>query len=401
MAQDNVQYGYAIQDALEKVIGIDTLTRESSSAHKYYCPHCHGEMYPTFGYKQVHHFRHSGAQCQHDNYLHSVAEKVFQEEYQKCLENKEPFILELHSHVDCDRNCTEKKNDKCTHFYNANSIDLTKIYNEVKLETNVDLEDGRYRRPDILLFSDSGEQLWIEIWVKHETQEDKRKDGHIIELRINSEKDLEPIKNHRLAKTTDSEFAIRLFNVGFREEFIVSNSIHNCQTCTNFHERIMEIPYYTSRKLKHKPQVGADCFDGLDSIEWVNLGLPSGILWAKENSGLLLPFNIARKNYICNLPSWEEAEELRRCKRSWDSEMNAIRITGPNGNSIYFRCKERNVSYWLKDYADRRREFGQCFHLGQDKTFYINDKDTKSLACIRLVKRVPKQICDSSETTLF
>lgn len=397
MAQGNVQYGYAIQDKQDRVIGIDTLTRESSSTHKYYCPHCHSEMYPTFGPKQEHHFRHNGTQCQHDNYLHSLAEKMFQEEYLKCLENNEPFILELHSHVECDRNCTEKKKRMCTCFHNVSCIDLTKIYTNVKLETNVNLEDGRFRRPDILLSSDDGDQLWIEIWVKHETQEDKRNDGRIIELKISSEKDLEQIKDHKLTKTADNELAIRLFNVEFGEDFIIDSTIHDAQTCTSFHELIQFRKPYAKpsyyQKHSSKP-IDIDLSDGdfnPDSIEWIDLGLPSGTLWAKEDRGTSLPFNIARNKYLQSLPSKNHAQELRsHCERSWDSRTNRIQFTGPNGNSICFQCKGKNISYWLRDYEDRWREFGQCFHLGQDKSFYINDKDVTSLALVRLIKTCVK-----------
>ena len=409
MARDNVQYGYALEDTQGKVVDIDILTRESSSTHKYYCPHCHSEMYPTFGPKQEHHFRHNGTQCQHDSYLHSVAEKMFQEEYLYCLENNEPFILELHSHVACDRNCTEKKNRICTSFHNTSCIDLTKIYTNVKLETNVSLEDGRFRRPDILLSSEDGEQLWIEIWVKHETKEEKRNDGHIIELKITTEKDLEQIKSHKLTKTTDNELAIRLFNVEFGEDCVISSTTHNFNTCTKFREIIQfHKPYAKSSyypKRPPKPIIDVDLSDDdftPDTIEWIDLGLPSGTLWAKEDSKSPLPFNMARNRYSLCLPSRSHAQELKECcKRSWDSRTNRVQFIGPNGNSIYFHCKEKNVSYWLKDYEDRWREFGQCFHLGQDNSFYINDKDVTSLASVRLIKSCIKQTSNMTEPTLF
>ena len=139
-----------------------------------------------------------------------------------------------------------------------------------------------------------------------------------------------------------------------------------------------------------------------DSVEWIDLGLPSGTLWAKEDSGSPLPFNVARNRYSLSLPSINNAQELKQyCKRSWDSQTHKIQFIGPNGNSIYVRCKEKNVSYWLKDYEDRWREFGQCFHLGQDNSFYINDKDVTSLASVRLIKSCVKQTSNMTEPTLF
>ena len=73
--------------------------------------------------------------------------------------------------------------------------------------------DEHYRRPDILIESFDGKQLWIEIWVSHETDEEKRKDGRIIEIKINSEKDLEMIRNHKIVQSEGENLAVRLFNI--------------------------------------------------------------------------------------------------------------------------------------------------------------------------------------------
>lgn len=409
MAQDSIQYGFALQDESELIVDIDSLTRDSSAGHKYFCPQCHSEMYPTFGPKQEHHFRHNGTQCQHGSYLHAVAEHLFQTEYLKCLEAEEPFILELHSRVSCDRNCTEKKNRICTSFHNTITVDLTKIYRTVKLETNVDVEDGRFRRPDILLTSDSGEQLWIEIWVKHETSEEKRNDGHIIELKITSEKDLDQIKNHKLTKTVDNELAVRLFNVEFGEDCITDCINHDSHTCTNFRELVQfRKPYAKSsyyQKRPPRPTINIDLSDDefdVSSIEWVDLGLPSGTLWAKYNTGSQLSFHMAKNRFALKLPSKVQAQELHReCKRSWDSQTKSVKFIGPNGNFILLPCKEKNESYWLREYEDRWREHGQRFVIGQDNTFFINDREATSLSYIRLVKCATRNQSVTSEPTLF
>lgn len=409
MLQDGVEYGFAFQDESEVVVSIDSLTRDSSVGHKYFCPHCHSEMYPTFGLIQEHHFRHNGAPCKHDNYLHSVAEILFQTEYLKCLESAEPFIIELHSRVSCDRNCIEKKNRLCTSFHNTTNIDLTKIYSNVKLETNVNLADGRFRRPDILLSSNTGEQLWIEIWVKHETTEEKRSDGHIIELKITSEKDLEQIKNHKLTKTVDNELAVRLFNVEFGEDCIMSRINHDSQTCTNFRELVQfRKPYAKSSYYPKRPSrqiieidLSDDGFD-VSTIEWIDLGLPSGTLWAKCNSGSQLSFHMAKNRFATNLPSVVQAQELRsECKRCWDPQTKCMKVIGPNGNFILLPCKEKSESYWLRDYDDKWREYGQRYVISQDNSFHINDREATSLAFVRLVQHSEINSSSKSEPTLF
>lgn len=397
MMLENVQYAYAIQDD-NKSVSIHSLTREMSCEHKYYCPNCHGEMYPTFGEIQYHHFRHNGTQCQHDSYLHSLAEHIFLEEYVWCLENKKPFILEMHSSVSCDRNCVEKKNRLCTRHNNITVVDLTQIYTKAKLETNVHLDDGRFRRPDILLLSENSAQLWVEIWVKHETKEDKRKDGNILELKISSEKDLEQIKNHRIVKTTTDSFAVRIFNAEFDEKHILDSTYYNSSTCLSYRELIQyKKPYKrlsSSSKRMLKPALDIDLsdepFEG-DGVEWVDLGLPSGTLWAKENMLGQHSLHNARNRYLSYLPTKSQVQELREyCVRSWNSQTKRYQMQGSNGNVISFLCKEKNTSFWLKDYEDRWKEDGQRFVIGQDGTFWINDAAASSLFSVCLVKSADK-----------
>lgn len=394
---------YAIEDDTDKVVNIFSLSRELCNGHKYYCPDCHNEMYPTFGQKYVHHFRHLGDVCQKNNYLHATAEYMFMEEYTRCLDNGEPFLLELHSHVSCDRPCTERKNQVCTSYKNTTIVDLTKIYTSVRCEHRVQV-DEHYRRPDILLTADNGEQLWIEIWVTHETVAEKRKDGHIVEVKITTEKDLEQIKNHKLVKTIDNELAVRLFNVEFNEMGIVSKEIYSSGDCSSFKAVINKYtllkrpPYKQTPKKPTIAETPAISID-LDSIEWVDLGLPSGTLWAKKDYASHVGFSTTFYGYRKHMPSKKDANELYlNCTREWNPETHTMKFTGPNGNSIYFRIKEKHASYWLNLYEEWN-ELGQCFHLCQDNSFYINDMPCGNPGNARLVKHpvINKPI----EPTLF
>ena len=168
MSQDFVKYGFALLDSKDgKVVWIDSLSRETSSSHKFYCPHCHREMYPTFGPIQVSHFRHNGEKCKPDKYLHDLAEKIFEEEYLNCLENSIPFILEIHSPVNCFEECLNKQKEICRKYENIQTIDLTKAFTKIEKESHVNLDD-HFRIPDILLSSEGGAKdihLWVEIWV--------------------------------------------------------------------------------------------------------------------------------------------------------------------------------------------------------------------------------------------
>lgn len=404
---------YAIEDDTDRVVNIFSLSRELCNGHKYYCPDCHNEMYPTFGQKYVHHFRHLGAVCQKSNYLHATAEYMFLEEYNRCLDNEEPFLLELHSHVACDQQCIEKRNRTCMAHKNTTVVDLTKIYKSVKREYRVQVDD-HFRRPDILLTSDTGEQLWIEIWVTHETTEEKRKDGHIVELKIYNEKDLEQIRNHKLVKTTENELAVRLFNVEFDDMCIISKEEYNPEECPSFkpiHSRysrerrgyqLFQKPTYKSTQ--KKPVVHAVVQDeelDLDSIEWVDLGLPSGTLWAKRDYVSNVNFPTAYHAYRAHLPSFAEAKELELNyhEKIWDPEKQMMIYIGPNGNSISFKIKSDHESYWLNSY-EVWNDLGQCLHVYSDKRIFVNDMDQSKSGNIRLIKRATAKPA-ITEPTLF
>ena len=93
--------------------------------------------------------------------------------------------------------------------------------------------------------------------------------------------------------------------------------------------------------------------------EYVDLGLPSGILWATKNIGAMSPedygdyFEISnewisdcwanrpeglQKTYGNNWPSKKELEELvNECTWTWTTRnsVNGYKVTGPNGKSIF------------------------------------------------------------------
>lgn len=82
----------------------------------------------------------------------------------------------------------------------------------------------------------------------------------------------------------------------------------------------------------------------MKKIEYVDLGLPSGTLWAKHNS------HIGKKKYFTyyeaiisfgdRMPTKEHFEELiNSCTWEWKEffggAVKGYKVTGPNGNSIF------------------------------------------------------------------
>lgn len=73
---------------------------------------------------------------------------------------------------------------------------------------------------------------------------------------------------------------------------------------------------------------------------WVDLGLPSGRLWADENEAFNkkkhINFNDAIETFGDMLPSKDAWKELfDQCIREWDEDRIGCVLTGPNGNTLF------------------------------------------------------------------
>ena len=80
----------------------------------------------------------------------------------------------------------------------------------------------------------------------------------------------------------------------------------------------------------------------ITTLKFVNLGLPSGRLWATENvkdengDEAFFFFDDSINTFGDNLPSKEDWKELfDNSSYSWNEERKGYDVTGPNGNSIF------------------------------------------------------------------
>ncbi|MBP5636817.1 MAG: hypothetical protein J6X25_04805 [Bacteroidales bacterium] len=192
---ERILYPYALLDDTEERISIDEAAHLTGK-HKYYCQDCGQPMYPTFGEIQAPHFRHKGKPCKPDHHLHTEAEYTFYEEYNYCLKNKTPFYLDIELIRPCNKACVLKQDYNCPERITRRRVDLTRIFTTASIEQNITI-DGRTRRPDVLLTTASGLRLWVEIWVSH-TDESKKQDDNILEIKIDGEDDLKPLKEHKV-----------------------------------------------------------------------------------------------------------------------------------------------------------------------------------------------------------
>ena len=71
-------------------------------------------------------------------------------------------------------------------------------------------------------------------------------------------------------------------------------------------------------------------------IEFIDLGLPSGRLWASENAEGYYTYDEAKEKFGELLPKPEAFQELwEECQWLWDVKNKGMLVIGPNKNTIF------------------------------------------------------------------
>ena len=386
MSSEDVLYSTALIDGSGNTIDIDRVYDQKRvdsdyiKKHSFSCPCCGLEMMAVLGSIRAQHFRHFGTKCDPNYYLHSTAEQVFYEEYKKCLDEGKPFIITVFSEIRCVEACLINNKQDCPKRFKEQTINLTEIYSKISPETSVKI-DGRSRRPDLLLESKTGKQLWVEIWVSHRTEENKRKDGDILEIKIESKEDIQRIRTHNLIQKDRLDDSIKYYlkeecrfpekgnprMLFEKERLIPDSSVEDLNPESRLEQNkntsIPLIPHsepIDNRKisldltgLKDVFISGVPEYQKLTKPEWVDLGLPSGTLWSKEYMGSMT-FDKAQECFPGMVPSPEQFEELvNSCKAIGIYPAGFI---GPNGT----RLEMYEGSFWTNRQLNNNQAVVLC-----------------------------------------
>lgn len=420
-----IQYRTARIDNREQSVDIKTVREEFNKdgdfrrKHVFKCPCCGEEMEAALGPIREDYFRHKTRPCSINYYLHSTAEEVFFEEYSKCLEKGMPFKITVYPEIQCNPACTLEKKESCSKRHKERIvIDLTRKFKKITPETRV-YQEGRYRRPDLLLESESGEKLWVEIWVSHETVEEKRKLESILEVKIESHNDIETIRTHHLVQSKPSDRSIRFFDwkdvcsepelhretkedtirLSFREGFLPRAKP---QTRGIILSEVNQMPRMkiapldiacpqNLASLRDLPPRAIPYWKRESAVFWVNLGLPSGTLWSKEYMGSM-SFEEAQREFPGLIPSIEQYQELvSSCETTG---LYPAGFIGPNGALL----EMYEGDFWTNRTVDENRvvvfhrEYLQDYitqntpSIIQKSGFAKAGKEIR--LCVRLVKKI-------------
>lgn len=131
--------------------------------------------------------------------------------------------------------------------------------------------------------------------------------------------------------------------------------------------------------------------------KYVDLGLPSGILWSDQNEEGYFTQNEAIQKYGNAVPTIWELDELKK-KCVWRAEGTQFKVIGPNGNYIYLPANGKKTStktshpvgdygtIWSSTSIEKGNVSGLGFWIKDNYICLWDYKPDESLS-VRLVKR--------------
>ncbi|MBD5243702.1 MAG: hypothetical protein HDS60_06420 [Barnesiella sp.] len=206
-------YSYAL-DSTSRLIKADL----AQKGNDFFCPSCGAIMVLRKGEKNRPHFAHKAnvSNCSYETYLHKLAKRRISE----CFNNSPEFKIVYHAKFKCDvQICPIDRKEPCT-WESTKEFDLKKYYSYCEEEVTIN-----NFRADLMLIGhkESTSPILIEIYVTHKSTEEKlNSEYHIIEIKIESEEDINDITKKILIKESDPwshpvDRKIRFYN--FKDKF--------------------------------------------------------------------------------------------------------------------------------------------------------------------------------------
>lgn len=200
---------------------LDKIARYENNNH-FFCLVCGQPMEAVLGNVREHYFRHQNSEaeknCNKEAYketvLHILGKRRFIKLLEQHKENGKPLFLGFGQRCVCDKNpCPYGKTNQCSEL-NDEKFEIYPTFNQCYEETW-----DRIYRPDILLKSSNGKQLYVEIFVSHPCSEQKKASGiPIIEISLQNENDLNLISDDSFAVVDNPK--IKFYNNPNSSKFI-------------------------------------------------------------------------------------------------------------------------------------------------------------------------------------
>lgn len=196
-----IKHQYAQSDD-GSIKNISDVTDECRKDYQFICVGCGIRMTPVLGKIRERHFRHQGDCVSQETFLHKLGKKLFIELYENNKRKKLNLTVDYLQQEKCDEViCPLGRTTICKRNVGLQPFEL--------LPRNTGL------RPDVLLSDDSGNEIYVEIFVTHEITEQKKASGiPIVEFHFTKEDDLSLFK--------------------FQDNGEITNLGHDFSECYNF-----------------------------------------------------------------------------------------------------------------------------------------------------------------------
>lgn len=199
-----IQYPYAYDEEGD-LVHIDSVNKECRHSHAYTCPCCGNTMTPRLGEINAHCFAHSPNHiCSEESYIHAVGKKILKETFDR----SETYFIRFHRQCICQNSgsCTLFDIADCS-YYKIESIDLKDFY-DLPAEIEYHINGASEYRADVALLSSkpNTRPILLEVWHKHKSSEDKRKNNAIIEFRIRTFEDLKSLETDFVEENQNIQF---------------------------------------------------------------------------------------------------------------------------------------------------------------------------------------------------
>ncbi len=188
---DASRYTKAVDGELIDVRSLDPTNRYLRGPYR--CLSCNQLMVPALGRTRKHHFKHKAGRpqnCTDETYLHQLGKFTLFSALSDAIKNNKPFPLKRRQSIICDHH-EAKFGTICRSQTRCFSDDLARRFDIIEMEKGV----SGFIADLLLTSSETGDKLVLEIAVTHQSTEEKISSGiSIVEIEINSENDIEALK---------------------------------------------------------------------------------------------------------------------------------------------------------------------------------------------------------------
>lgn len=196
-----IQYPYAV-DENGALVFIENVDKESRHNHSFVCPNCGKPMVPRLGEHNAHCFAHDkGKACGKESYIHKAAKEILAKRFNE----SDTFPVTFYTRCECKQAQSCEHFDLCRCGYKEKKeYDLKESYDlHAEVEYTIVNDDIEFR-PDVALLSSNKlrKPIFLEVFFKHKSTEEKISHNQCIEFRV---KDFCDLHNLESAPIIESE----------------------------------------------------------------------------------------------------------------------------------------------------------------------------------------------------